>query len=130
MSHTWKLNRILETLQKVDSKLGTLEKMVHELSQPSRISLAPDVETIVLSLPSHLQRTLLALNKYPLADAYTVGRLTGVSRCIANQYLLELIRLGMVNRTNNKTKKGRICYLYSVVLKDPKTSQVSNKKGE
>ena len=90
------------TLQKeILEKLAKEEKMHEEESQDSEPTGGLSV-AVLLKLPDHLRKTMIALSKLIEGRADEVANITGRARAIESGYLNQLVRLGYVKKVRRK----------------------------
>jgi hypothetical protein len=90
---------VSERLKQIEERLGTLERLVakgpHGTSKVSTTTISMDQ---LLSLPSSLQRTMVAIQELKEADASGVAEVTERSRSVETIYLNQLARIGYLSR--------------------------------
>ena len=105
------LDKINETLQKIDDKLGKLIES-SESSEIEPDNKSQDLETLdvmaLLSLPDHLRKTAMILNRLSEATASQVSRESGRARAIESGYLNQLVIMNYIR----KKRRGRNVYFY------------------
>jgi hypothetical protein len=106
------LNQKLESIVKVDGKiLKTQEEFLQKIANQSypkdAIKLEPDVMTL-LSLPSALRKTVMALYKLKEATAEDLSRETKRLRAVESAAANQLVRMGFLS----KKREGRNVYFY------------------
>ena len=83
-----------EILEKLSPK-----KMTEEIDENSSNGLSVSV---LLKLPDHLRKTMIALSKLIEGRADEVANITGRARAIESGYLNQLVRLGYVKKVRKK----------------------------
>jgi len=107
-----KLNQKLESIVEVDGKiLKTQEEFLQKIANQSypkeAIKLEPDIMTL-LSLPSALRKTVMALYKLKEATAEDLSRETKRLRAVESASANQLVRMGFLS----KKREGRNVYFY------------------
>jgi hypothetical protein len=105
------LKSISERLDEINLKLDQLRKAAdihHPASHDDAEALmALDVMTL-LSLPDHLRKTAMILNRLNRATAGQVAQETKRARAVESSYLNQLVVMGHIH----KTREGRDVYFY------------------
>jgi hypothetical protein len=101
------MDNILERIKSIEERLDTLEAMVKiaDTTEPKKNQQGINTNTL-LTLPSSLQKTVLAVQELGDATATMVSERTKRDRTVENIYLNQLTRLGFLN----KERKGRKIY--------------------
>lgn len=114
------MGRFRKELDELNKKIGGLSDRVEQLELLNELNQRPalvNLDNVVkeaLKLPTHLQRTFLALNELKTASASDVSNRTGISRPIESLYLNELVRLGFASKRLSLEKKpGRQHVMFS-----------------
>jgi hypothetical protein len=107
-----KLNQKLESIVEVDGKIlktqkEFLQKIANQSYPKDAIKLEPDVMTL-LSLPSALRKTVMALYKLKEATAEDLSRETKRLRAVESASANQLVRMGFLS----KKREGRNVYFY------------------
>ena len=113
------LKSLIKYLQEIDRKLDIIIRQNERIlsSQGScksnslivdeKFRVVPDALTL-LSLPSSLRKTILAIYKLGEATAEDISRETNRLRAVESDHANALVRLGLVK----KRRKGRKVYFY------------------
>ena len=114
------LKSLIKYLQEINRKLDTIIQQNERILSSQRICknnsslivderfhAIPDVLTL-LSLPSSLRKTILAIYKLGEATAEDISRETNRLRAVESDHANALVRLGLVK----KRRKGRKVYFY------------------
>ncbi len=105
--------------QEVQAIKGCLEQIISDQQELLKLARMPRIEkkavgggddesssgldvSILLKLPDHLRKTMLALAKLIEGRADEVSQLTGRARAIESGYLNQLVRLGYVKKVRRK----------------------------
>lgn len=93
---------VLDRIKRLEDRLALLEKTIKlkDITIPSPSSIS---QKDLLSLPSSLQKTMLAIQELQEANSTQVAQETGRARSVETIYLNQLARLGHLN----KERKGR-----------------------
>jgi hypothetical protein len=107
-----KLNQKLESIVEVDGKIlkmqeEFLQKIANQNYPKEAIKPEPDVMTL-LSLPSALRKTVMALYKLKEATAEDLSRETKRLRAVESASANQLVRMGFLS----KKREGRNVYFY------------------
>ena len=107
-----KLNQKLESIVEIDGKIlktqeEFLQKIANQNYPKEAIKLEPDVMTL-LSLPSALRKTVMALYKLKEATAEDLSRETKRLRAVESASANQLVRMGFLS----KKREGRNVYFY------------------
>jgi hypothetical protein len=107
-----KLNQKLESIVEVDGKIlktqkEFLQKIANQSYPKDAIKLEPDVMTL-LSLPSALRKTVMALYKLKEATAEDLSKETKRLRAVESASANQLVRMGFLS----KKREGRNVYFY------------------
>ena len=98
---------VAERIKKIEERLDSLETMINTIGTTS---IKKDQNTInmsdLLTLPSSLQKSMLAVQELQEATASRVAEQTKRDRTVENIYLNQLTRL----RYLTKERKGRKIY--------------------
>lgn len=89
--------------------LSLQRKILQKLEGKKTESASQDTELdawILLRLPDHLRKTMMALAKLVEARADEVAKMTGRARAIESGYLNQLVRMGYVK----KVRRGHQIY--------------------
>ena len=98
---------IADRIKRIEERLDVLEKMIKTVgislaeNQPQTLNLKD-----LLSLPSSLQKTMLAVQELKEATSSGVAEKTGRDRTVETIYLNQLMRLGYLDRE----RRGRKIY--------------------
>ena len=90
---------VLEKIKRIEERLDSLEKIVKgkrgspSKTQPQGIELKD-----LLSLPSSLQKTMMAIQEMSEATSTDISQKTGRDRTVESIYLNQLARLGYLNK--------------------------------
>ncbi len=105
--------------QEVQAIKSCLEQIISDQQELLKLARMPRIEkeavgggddesssgldvSILLKLPDHLRKTMLALAKLIEGRADEVSQLTGRARAIESGYLNQLVRLGYVKKVRRK----------------------------
>ncbi len=80
-------------------------KILQKLEDKKSETSSKDTELdawLLLRLPDHLRKTMMALAKLVEARADEVARITGRARAIESGYLNQLVRMGYVKKVRKK----------------------------
>ena len=88
-----------ERIRRIEERLDVLEKLAKKL-EPSSARSAPRSIGMndLLSLPTSLQKTLLAIQELEVATSAEVSKRTGRDRTVETIYLNQLTRLGFLSK--------------------------------
>jgi hypothetical protein len=90
MKYIMEFLKIQNQLNKLSSALDSVERKLNEILMiHSNINLR--INPDVLSLPKHLQQTVLVLNQIGRATAADVASKTGKARAVESHYLNQLV---------------------------------------
>ena len=90
---------VSERLKRIEERLGLLERLVAKGSTgTSKASTSAINMDHLLSLPSSLQRTMVAIQELKEATANEVAEETERSRSVETIYLNQLARMGYLSR--------------------------------
>jgi hypothetical protein len=94
-------------LKRIEAKLETIEKKLDELIGQKKRLETIDTATLV-SLPNHLQKTLVVVSNLRRVNADDVAKETGKARAIESSYLNQLARMGYIKKESSPTyKRGK-----------------------
>lgn len=85
--------------------LSLQRKILQKLEGKKSETSSKDTELdawLLLRLPDHLRKTMMALAKLVEARADEVARITGRARAIESGYLNQLVRMGYVKKVRKK----------------------------
>lgn len=100
--------KINNQLAKISLTLNTLDQKVNDvLTIHNNVNLKIDVD--VLSLPRHLQQTMLALNQIGRGTASDVAVKTGKARTVESAYLNRLVNQQCVTKVRNSRRQSIFC---------------------
>jgi hypothetical protein len=91
------LEQIISLQKEMMQRLDRGEKAPEEDNGSSGLSVA-----VLLRLPDHLRKTMVALSKLVEGRADEVASITGRARAIESGYLNQLVRLGYVKKIRKK----------------------------
>lgn len=89
----------------LDEILSLQRKILQKLEDKKSGASSKDTELdawLLLRLPDHLRKTMMALAKLVEARADEVARITGRARAIESGYLNQLVRMGYVKKVRKK----------------------------
>jgi hypothetical protein len=115
-------NELLTAIERVEKELGSMKSLLEQVasSQQELIERSKGGKFIIgaaeennptedgldvgilLRLPDHLRKTMLALAKLIEGRADEVSEITGRARAIESGYLNQLVRLGYVKKIRRK----------------------------
>jgi len=113
------LQRILETLKKLSSKLDQIIENQEKTAEAEKRHAFPmreedlagltatDVMTL-LSLPDHLRKAAMVVSEKGRVTAEDVSHATGRARAVESSYLNQLVNMGYLK----KERKRRTVYFY------------------
>jgi ribosomal 50S subunit-associated protein YjgA (DUF615 family) len=105
--------RIKMSLEEIKKEIIDIKKMLEEimvlqkeiLERFKEESISEEIPldaSLLLRLPDHLRKTMIALAKLVKAKADDVAKITGRARAIESAYLNQLARMGYVKRERIK----------------------------
>lgn len=89
---------VLERIKRIEERLDALELAVKTMEASPARKASPTLIKEFLTLPSSLQKTLLAVQELGEAMATEVAEKTGRVRSVETIYLNQLTRLGYLTR--------------------------------
>jgi hypothetical protein len=98
------LEQVLTLQKEILEKLAKeTEKRIEEEDGSSESGLSGGISVaVLLKLPDHLRKTMIALSKLIEGRADEVANITGRARAIESGYLNQLVRLGYVKKMRRK----------------------------
>jgi Zn-dependent M32 family carboxypeptidase len=97
------LEQILTLQKEILENLAKETKKIEEQDSSSEDSLSGGMSVaVLLKLPDHLRKTMIALSKLIEGRADEVANITGRARAIESGYLNQLVRLGHVKKVRRK----------------------------
>ena len=100
--------KINNQLIKVSQTLNAIDQKVNDvLTIHNSVNLKIDLD--VLSLPQHLQQTILALNQIGRGTASDVAAKTGKARTVESAYLNQLVTHQWVTKVRNSRRESIFC---------------------
>lgn len=106
------------SLEKIEQELSIIKERLEEMiilqkeilaiieeKRTSEVGFELDA-SLLLRLPDHLRKTMMALAKLTKARAEDVAKITGRARAVESGYLNQLVRMGYVK----KTREGHEVY--------------------
>lgn len=98
------------SLEKIERELSVIKERLEEIAILQREILAMLEEkkssessfeidaSLLLRLPDHLRKTLMALAKLTKARAEDIAKITGRARAVESGYLNQLVRMGYIKK--------------------------------
>jgi hypothetical protein len=105
------LSIIITLLKSIDAKLGEFSKnnkiTINSPKESTQLKSTADIMTL-LTLPSSLRKTAMALYKFKKANAIELSNETGRVRSIESNFANQLVRLNFAQ----KKRVGKVVYFF------------------
>ncbi len=97
------IKKELIDIKKMLEEIVILQKEILErIKEESSSEEIPLDASLLLRLPDHLRKTMMALAKLVKAKADDIAKITGRARAIESAYLNQLVRMGYVKKERKK----------------------------
>ncbi|MCC6013512.1 MAG: helix-turn-helix domain-containing protein [Candidatus Verstraetearchaeota archaeon] len=97
------IKKEISDIKKMLEEIIVLQKEILErIKEEGSSEEIPLDASLLLRLPDHLRKTMMALAKLVKAKAEDVAKITGRARAVESAYLNQLVRMGYVKRERVK----------------------------